>query len=548
MKIISKTLYSYLFSFYPWILPTLTFAIMVIVGSTMHPLWGDEAETALFARNILRYGIPKGWDGVNIMGLNNGIVLNEHLINYISPWLQYYLVAVSFWLFGESSFTARLPFIVLSILTMPLFYYLSYLITKNRRIALLALWLLSLCIPFILFSYQARYYSITVFTGLLFSIAVFRLTQQTLFPKVLFAISGILFFYAHYISFIAFYISIFLAYISYLLTKRASLPQIRKFLYLFCIHSIILLVACIPWYLLLKPESGSNLSLSSIKDIPFRFIVSFAGALYGHNLNNLLPLAFIPLFSVILYRQRKQKEVLIFLLLPFLYLTLMAVFNTVIESYELTVIRYATVIFPFSLLLCAYILYKIWQLKKWVAVVLLGAFVFTNLFTLYKPRSFLLEFMHEAINPYPTPDKMVANYLQAHAKAGDTAFITLDRNHEPLIFHLHDKIRFVNRISPNHPRIFPKNRIIIPQYIYDFRDNPDWIILYGKQGNDRSFFTFDYRPLPKNIDLHRQYKEITLPIFFSDMSRPEISHHSFLEIKPSKNAQVFIYKKLAIYN
>ncbi|KKU75713.1 MAG: hypothetical protein UY01_C0006G0042 [Candidatus Nomurabacteria bacterium GW2011_GWB1_47_6] len=82
--------------------PQKIFSLLLFLGATMHPLWGDEAETALFARNILRYGVPKGWDGVNIMGINNAAVLDKHLLNHSSPWGQYYLVAASFALFGES--------------------------------------------------------------------------------------------------------------------------------------------------------------------------------------------------------------------------------------------------------------------------------------------------------------------------------------------------------------------------------------------------------------------------------------------------------------
>ena len=79
-----------------WIFPCVLFAILLIIGARAHPLWGDEAETALFARNILSYGVPRGWDGTNIMGINNAVVLNADLINHTSPWTQYYMTAASF--------------------------------------------------------------------------------------------------------------------------------------------------------------------------------------------------------------------------------------------------------------------------------------------------------------------------------------------------------------------------------------------------------------------------------------------------------------------
>ena len=74
-----------------------------------------------------------------------------------------------------------------------------------------------------------------------------------------------------------------------------------------------------------------------------------------------------------------------------------------------------------------------------------------------RSRSFPVEYFTEILYPYDTPDKVVADYTR-YAKVGDTAFVSLDRDHEPLIFHLKDTIRFVNRVSLINTRIFPKPR------------------------------------------------------------------------------------------
>ena len=39
------------------------------------------------------------------------------------------------------------------------------------------------------------------------------------------------------------------------------------------------------------------------------------------------------------------------------------------------------------------------------------------------------------------------------------------------------------------------------RYIYDYRDEPDWIIMYSKRGEDGTFFTSDYRGLWQEVDL-----------------------------------------------
>lgn len=95
-------------------------------------------------------------------------------------------------------------------------------------------------------------------------------------------------------------------------------------------------------------------------------------------------------------------------------------------------------------------------------------------------------------------------------------------------------------VTPNNTKIFPQNYSELPEYIYEFRDKPDWIILYSKRGFDGSYFTFDNRAMPP-VDLNTDYEEIILPIFFSDLSRPEIELHSFTQIKPEYKDQVFVY-------
>jgi hypothetical protein len=80
-----------------------------------------------------------------------------------------------------------------------------------------------------------------------------------------------------------------------------------------------------------------------------------------------------------------------------------------------------------------------------------------------------------------------------------------------------------------------------------YLDEPTWVILFGKyriQENDQSFATLGLRdPEALPIDLQADYTETVLPVYFSDLSRPELSMHSFTEIKPKYDEQIFIYHK-----
>lgn len=539
---------------YPWFLPTVIFAILVLAAANMHPLWGDEAETALFARNIVKFSLPKGWDGVNIMGITNAAVLNKDLINHTSPWAQYYLVAASFKLFGESSFTARLPSIIISFFTIPLIYILANKLTKNKKIAFLTTVFSSLSVQYILFAYQARYYILTCLSGLLFFYAAYSLHHSNWKTKLLFIISGVIFFYANYVSFFSFYLATFFSLLFYQILQRESLRKLCQKTAQFVILSIFIALLTVPWIILLKPMQTRGIFISyPLKE----FFLNFGYFLHEglkdpFNFSNVFPYGFYFLFVFILTIYLKRREIksiklILFLAsISFFFLINMTMITTLTYVDTLFVnARYTTVIIPFLILLAATLVYETIKLQKWLGFMVIFLYLFTNIFTFNKPRSDFLNLLNEMVHSYATPDIMVAQYLKSHAAAGDTAFVNLDRDHESLIFQLNKKIRFINRVSLVNTRIFPKNRAIIPRYIYDFRGEPDWVIFYSRRIEPGDFMTFDLRPLPPEVNLSDDYNLTILPIFFSDLSRPEIDVHSFTKIEPSYDDQIFIYQKKA---
>jgi Dolichyl-phosphate-mannose-protein mannosyltransferase len=534
----------------PWIISCVILALLIIPSARAHELWGDEAETALFARNILKYGVPKGWDGTNIMGIDNAVVLDKNLINHTSPWAQYYMVAASFAIFGESSFTARLPSILLFILSIPLLYYVALALTKKRSMAFIATILTALSVQGILFGFQARYYELTNFSGLLFLWATIRLCDKRWLPKAAFVLSGVLFFYAHYVSWASFYVTAGIVGLFVLWQGKKMRSHGATFAVWFFGLSLVIAALCAPWFILLHPlDSRGTLNFIS-PDLFMRYFLAYQQiGWYPLLVNGVLPVGFLILTSLCLgyriYRKQSIATFIILILIPFIYMSMMTIITT-ISNVDLAFInsRYTTVILPLCAMLAAYVLVDCWRFTKWLAVVIFVLYIFTNTLMFRVSDSYFVSFIQEIVHPYQTPEVLVARYLKEHAQKGDTAFVNLDRDHEPLIFLLGDHIRFVNRVSLVNTRIFPKNRGIIPRYIYDFRDEPDWVILYSKRGNDGTFYTMDDRGFPANVDLANHYEEHVVPVFFSDLSRPEIDRRSFSGIIPvSKEDYVYIYKR-----
>lgn len=529
-----------------WVFPILVFGILSVLGATMHPLWGDEAETALFGRNIVSYGLPKGWDGINIMGINNAVVLDKNLINHTSPWGQYYLVAASFALFGQSSLTARLPFILLSIVSMFLVYRLVIDVTKDKTAAYISLWTLALSVPYILFSYQARYYAITTVSGLLMALAGYHIYKKSGWVwRVLFAVGGIFFFYGNYVVFASFYAALILTLLAVSIRSKRIVTTIRSLI----IATIPILLCTVPWYVILKPfDSRGTIASYSVSEFITFFCIMFMEAVKPFNENNALPVVFLVAIAVLFFVKqiRFPKSVLFFIGIAGLFLIAMTVLTLLAEvDTSFVHIRYTMMIFPFLAIASSMLISHIYSLHKWVGLGVFLLYTGTTLFSFTGVRSYIVEFAKERISPYKAPDEAVSEYLQEFASDGDTAFVSLDRDHEPLIFTLGKKIKFVNRVSLVNTRIFPENRGVIPRYIYDYRESPDWVILYSKKTNDGSFALFDYRKLPPEfLENRSRYTEIVLPVYFSDMTRPELELRSFSKIDPKPEEMIYIYKKI----
>ncbi len=525
-------------------------AILLIGGARMHELWGDEAETALFARNILKFGVPRGWDGVNIMGMDNGLVLNENLINHTSPWAQYYMVAASFALFGQSSFTARIPSILLYLISIPIIYYLAIRITSKKRLGLLATIIAALSVQGILFGYQARYYELTNVCGLLFSWASLSLVEEGFWPSVLFILSGIMFYYANYVSWSAFYVATFVVTALYVWIKNDRVV-FKRFIKKFLLLTIPIVVACLPWFLAMRPfGSRGFFTIFPLSETISSFWSLSIDAWRPFHTAGVLPIGLVGLLVFVLVIGRRRlagfRPLVFFVLLPFLFLTIMTAYSAVAYvNTNLSNPRYTTVALAFFYMLGAFVFDELISWQRVIGVTIFLIYLTTSLLTFNQPRNFLYLYIREVVHPYQTPEILVADFLKTHASKGQTAFVNLDHDHEPLIFLLGDAhaLAFVNRVDPINTQLFPKNRGIIPRYIYDFRNEPDWLIMYSKRQLDGTFFTIDFRPLWPEVDVEKDYIEHILPIFFGDGSRPEVELRQFASAITVPRDYVYIYEK-----
>ncbi len=149
----------------------------------------------MFARTILARGLPYAWDGRTFTDSDRGRRLNDDLLLVGTPWLTYYLTAASFAVLGESAFAARLPFALCGIACVALLYLLVEILTRDRRAAWAAVFLLLGSVQFLLFARQCRHYAPGALGTLGVLLGFVRLRARPRAPG--FAIAAVLLYHVH---------------------------------------------------------------------------------------------------------------------------------------------------------------------------------------------------------------------------------------------------------------------------------------------------------------------------------------------------------------
>lgn len=137
-------------------------ACLLLYGLDRPKLWVDEAETALLGRSILVYGVPKARLGKDLISQEGSREFGPDYLWRWTPWLDKYVAAGSFALLGESTWSARLPFALLSLGAVASMYALGMGLFGDRRVALLSMLFLGTSVPFLLHARQCRYYVLAI--------------------------------------------------------------------------------------------------------------------------------------------------------------------------------------------------------------------------------------------------------------------------------------------------------------------------------------------------------------------------------------------------
>src|SRR5262249_1735072 len=132
-------------------------AVLISANLGSDYLWEDEGDTAALAVNILKFGVPKAWDGGAFLDSDHGARLNRNLVMVTHPWVQYYLTAGSFLVFGQNTFAARFPFALAGWMSILIVYFFLWRLCRSRLVAFSGAALLVLSVQFLFYARQCRY-------------------------------------------------------------------------------------------------------------------------------------------------------------------------------------------------------------------------------------------------------------------------------------------------------------------------------------------------------------------------------------------------------
>lgn len=467
-------------------------------------LWEDEGDTATFAVNILKFGVPRAWDGVTFIDSDGGVPLNKDLVLISHPLLQYYLTAASFAVFGQSHWAARLPFAVAGWLTILVTYLCAYDLTKSRWAALCSAVLLTVSVQFLLFCRQCRYYPLSMLLACLLVGIFFKL--RSLRSALLFAVVGILLFHSHPFG-IVFVGALGLVGFAYPLA-----PGQRRF---FCWASLVIALFTLPWIALVRSGYASD-------SLPVSSAAQFGGRLiqYAIECTSVTPLIGIAILSSIfavasmlrargaasrgpedsLLDRRRLGLLLVTSVTVVCYAAAVAITESSDDIWR-SGIRYSTAVMPLTAIAAGMLILNVSQGRVAIWLPLLLIFAFTKLaqltpwiFWSQKQTTFdgkelvrahlplnyadrylttpeLLAFLRDLKQENPGTLANVCQFLQGHATVGDLVLTNYDW--QPLYFYT--RLPQSLRIFPNDPIYQAARRKGLPEYVFKV-DGVRWVI------------------------------------------------------------------------
>jgi len=510
-------------------------AVLAFTGLGDNRFWDDEANTALFARNLLTNGELTGWDGTNLVGFRGGAELDENLINVYMPPLQYYVAAAGFLLLGEGTVAGRVPFVIIGLLGLLAVAVLARNLLGERFPWWVAPALLAVSPAYLLYIRNCRYYAL----GALFSVVLLaaftsridttrRLWAAAAVAAV--ATAGLMltnYFYAA---------SSLVAMLVLLLHARYRTRH----------HAVVIGVACAAaaligaWVLTAMSPFGSDVLREDSTPAVERLFTLLRWHLAGIGTFEFFPVLLIavllaPFYSVRLRVQRPLAlEGLVVVLAGLAMVAVTVAFSPQPVSKSLVAdMRYLVPLIPLGAIPAGAALVLVWRTLRPLAIAIAALVVLTNVPHLgflggfngfLEPRgatcTLCLYAREITVGDRTTVSEAVIDHL-ADFPPDAELFVHPGYMAYPAMFYLPDR-EFCCQIDEQHP-LRDDLRAALPDRVFWERAAPDRGLINDKPppANEGPLTILGHR-----LGVYRIYGVLDLPS--KDCSRPEIPWHAFV--------------------
>jgi hypothetical protein len=451
---------------------------MIFMGLNNSALQVDEGVDTFVSSTILKYGAPYHHDELTST-MEYARIHDEGLFLY-RTWLPYYLQAGSIFIFGKTTFAARLPFAFLGVTAAIALYFFTLKLTKKKSVAFLATLFLVTSVPTLIYFRTARYIGLPVlFTILLLYSYITIFDKKTWNPWPLIIIS-ILYFHTMYVAFVGIILGVLT---HFYINRKSTTPENDKQVIK---AAIITSLFTLPWLWFIFPvfEKIPEFYLSASDQIDttnWRFIKNFAGYLFQLN-NYIFPFIFLPfLLMRSLHSFRNEIKLCLCCISGLIVVSLM---------HTIPLQQYIAGSFPLWYILLALILMEGFSSQLAIRSILTATLIFTNITNvgpflsikealkdnpdwldkgiytnnIYKSvvreikiKSVFYSHLLEISNPYQGPLDKIITFFETHGKPGDSCYI--DNEHESLVFYTGMKGIARDAITA--------------------QDRPNWIVLRG---------------------------------------------------------------------
>ncbi|MFO0948913.1 MAG: glycosyltransferase family 39 protein [Planctomycetota bacterium] len=525
--------------------------VLALMGLGKAAYWDDEAFTAIVARNWLATGTLTGWDGRNLLGYRNGALLNEDL-KPRNPPLEYYATAISFRLFGETTASGRLPFVIAGFASLLVFMQiLRDECPDANTFHTYSLAALGLSVPFLLYVRQCHYYSLSLFFSLLTYWTYRRLLDRSTWKAAFtLGLSAAGTYFAHYLLSVAFLLSIAVVHF---LFERKRLFQVA---HAKCAAPLFLFI------LLAVPHAWHNQIWRRPDYLPsdpwyLRKPLLVWWYLRDLNLGGFFPWTLGLVAMVVFWIHREHpvaKTGVRFASLAITYSLVLGLLSpqpTDNAGNPVADVRYLVPMLGFLAGVSGATFALVDRYTRLTACLLLALLVGTNLLFLTpwrsEPRWLLPAYVHEIIHDYPTPYEAIATFLHQHAGQDDAVTVLPDYANYPILFYAGDKVRIACQLAKDStiPEEVWKN---LPSPLDYDECFPKWLIACGLHPQVRPWLEHFSRPhLEGNRTVQYRYQLVhVLPIHWDQTQRPELHLHSFRppSTKDNESARVFIFQRI----